>query len=279
MTSHARFPSLRRFGATPVLIALALATALPAVAEEETTNVRLRQVDVRRVLLAGEGGSAAGLFISRTAEDGGETVTRLQVLGSDHEEISLDDIALGETQSFQLEDGRWLDVTREEDSLLVDLDGKEIAVPLTAPPDDIAALGGDRDVRVFMMRNDDTPVGAGQFFLRGDDAAITFEESEDATWTDHDGNAVVRKGRVVIKTLGGDAGTDGDLRVLTLPAFPLSGLPVTDEQLEGLESLEGADPATRAKVLEALREILAGHSAIELETQVNPTRERRVEVR
>jgi hypothetical protein len=281
---------------------------------EEATDAQVRKVEVRKIVLAhGEGDDVAktGVFVKRIQDNGDAPNTFVQVLGSDSEAIDIDDLADGETRSFELGDGKWMDVTRVGEMLTLDVDGKEIQVPLN-PADNMMLAGlpglaglaglGDEHVEVMMMTGDDMPEhahGAHRMMFISDDGAVqelsgegnfewTSEHGEGVhglmfigedgemtqipmdgshQWTPDGNMAIAGTSRIIVKRIGHEGADGENVQVMALPAFPLHGLG-EHPNLDELDALKDADPEVRAKVLEALHEILGKHHAVQLDVDV-----------
>lgn len=296
-------------------LAAVLLLAAGAAVADEATDAQVRNVEVRKIVLAhGDGNSDAktGVFVKRIQENGDAPNTFVQVLGSDAEAINIDDLADGETRSFELGDGKWMDVTREGEMLNLNVDGKDIQVPLN-PADNmmlsglpgLAGLGslGGKHVEVMMMTGEDLPEhatsarhvmfvgedgsvreltgdakvswnaegadGAHGLMFIGEDGQMTqLPGGGNIEWTEDGDVTVGTMGKIIVKRIGHDGADGDDIQVMSLPAFPLHGLGA-HPNLEDLEALKGADPAVRAKVLEALHEILGKQHAVQLRVDVD----------
>ena len=269
-------------------LAAALILASGAAVADEATDAQVRNVEVRKIVVGhGDGADVAktGVFVSRIQTNGDDPVTSLQVLGSDAKAIEIDDIADGETRSFELGDGKWMDVTRDGEMLSLDLDGKEIQIPLNPAGHmslpGLAGLGalGEKHVEVMMLTADDLHAHGegphGMMFISEDGAMQhlsgegEFEWTEDGnTWTSDEGMAFGGMSKVIVKRIGHDGADGEDVQVMALPALAfgnMGGHPNLDE----LESLKDADPAVRAKVIEALHEILGKQHAVQLRVDVD----------
>ena len=287
-------------------LAAALILASGAAFADEATDATVRKVEVRKIVLGhGDGADAmkTGVFVSRIQTDGDDPVTSLQVLGSDAQAIEIDDIEDGETRSFELGDGKWMDVTRDGEMLRLDVDGKEIEIPLN--PGDHGMMSGlaglgTKECKIMMLTGDDLPEGAegghammfigedgnvqhpsgggnfeflaenageahGVMFIGEDGVPHQLPGDGNFEWTSDDGMAFGTMGKVIVKRIGHDG--DEDVQFMTLPGFPMQGL-AGHPNLEELEALKDADPAVRAKVLEALHEILGKQHAIQLHVEV-----------
>lgn len=268
---------LERF--SPFLAATLLLASSAAVADE-ATEAQVRNVDVRKIVVAGADADAprTGLFVSRVQTNGEEPVTQLQVLGSGAEAIELDDLLDGQTRSFELGDGRWADITRDGDLLRLEIDGEEIEVPMNPAANGLfpglAGLDAEQRVKVFMVAGDELGGAHEVMTFIGEDGSVQHPaHGEDFQWNEdggafhwrQDGDATIGS-RVVVKRIGGEDGADGEnVQVLAFPAMPLHGMLGGAPDFENLEALEGADPETRERVVAALKEILGGHHAVRID--------------
>lgn len=246
---------------------------------EEATDAQLRQVDVRKIVLAHDDATApkTGVFVKRIQTNGEDPTTLLQVLGSDAKAIELDDLADGETRTFELGDGKTMDVERDGELLRLDVDGEEIRIPLHpgghADLPGLAGLDGAKRFEVMMLTDAELHgAGAHGAFMAFTDADGNVQHPTrggDFAWTEDDGALTQSARKVIVKCLETDAGDDESVQVVALPAFPLAGLTHRAPDFESLESLQDADPEVRAKVIEALKEILAQHHAIQLSVTID----------
>jgi hypothetical protein len=175
----------------------------------------------------GSGGPAEKHTQIRLAVDREGTLERVTL-------VDLHDMAVGETRSLATENGRPVSVTRDETGFDVDVDGKTVRVEdrFSEIPD------GDGNVR-FEKR---VMIGDGE--EGGEPRTMIFHGSGDEP---QDVVVLRRSGP------GGDHAfafaTDG----AELPPLPF-GVEATIARLEQNAKFQELDAATRAKVLEALRE-------------------------
>ena len=253
-------------------LAASLLLAAGVASADDATEARVRNVDVRKIVVAGDGADAPhhGVFVSRVQTNGDDPVTQLQVLGSDAEAIAIDDLADGETRSIDLGDGRWADLTRDGEMLRLELDDQEIEIPLNPAANGmLPGLDGAKQVQVFMVAGDELHADDGAHGVMtfiGEDGSIQHPAMGEGFEWHEDGDAMIGS-RVVVKHLG-DGTDDENVRVMALPAFPLHGMLGGAQDLENLKALEGADPEVRERVLAALQEILGNHHAVTIDMDV-----------
>lgn len=183
------------------------------------------------VLLGGVAYAAAG-----AVDPGDEPRTKLRlILDRDgaKDRLKVDDLselAVGESRSYATEGGRTVVATRDAEGIELDLEGRKIRVH------DGAKIGGDGDVVGWRARRIEVEDEAG------DGKTMVVMSS------DHEAEGDVR----IVRRVGGGGGHafvfgDG-------PHGLPFGVEATIGRLEANARFQGLDAATRATVLEALRE-------------------------
>ena len=184
-------------------------------------------------------------LVSGAGADGAEAHRQTQIkLVVDRdgvaERVTLDDLhemTVGETRTLSSESGTPVLVTRDDEGFEVDVDGKKIRVQESFSGDAGEGEGETRIVRRKVI------VGEGD---EGEPSAFVFHSDGEG-----DGDVVFLR-----EFAGAGEGGDGFAwstggAELPLPPFGVEG---TIVRLEKSAKFQELDPATRAKVIEALRE-------------------------
>lgn len=263
------------------LAAALLLTAGAAVADD-ATDAQVRKVEVHKFMVAGEDADVpkTGVFVKRIQTNGGEPNTVLQVLGGDAEAIDLEDILDGETRSFEIGDGKWMDVTRDGDTLQLDIDGKEIEIPLNPAVNSflpgLPGLTGscDKQMKFVMLSGDelhDHHDGHHEMIFMGHDGVVQHLDADaDLQWTEDGTVSPGVLSKVLVKTVGADGEElTEDVRVMAMPAFSMHGLVGHQPDFASLDALKDADPEVREKVIAALKEILGQQHGVTLDVDVD----------
>lgn len=193
-----------------------------------------------------------------TAADGDSATAKVRhtqlKLVLDHdgegEQIELTDLhemEIGESRTLTTESGTPVVVTRDEQGFELDLDGKKIRVMdhFSGEPGEMnwttSGEGQTFTKRIVVQQDGDSEEGANVMILRhGGEGGETAGEGRDV---------------VVMRKIGGEAGQgfafstgDGEM-----PAIPVP-VEATIARLQASPKFQELDAATRAKVIEALRE-------------------------
>ncbi|MEM7248732.1 MAG: hypothetical protein AAF533_25605 [Acidobacteriota bacterium] len=264
---------MRKSLSTIAVLALSLGVVSTASAEEVHHEVDVRKVVVRH----GDGDAPAGraIMVRREQVNDATPTLGLELLnlaGGDGERLDLSDIDVGESRSFEVGDGRWMEITREENALAIAIDDEEtIRVPfgggdhghagmMTFVADDghvidLQSKLGDAHGNVFMFTTDEHAEGEPGAIMSKVITAfaphvnITADTIGGAgTWVDENGvEHALEPGSMEFAAFM--PGLPGGMFGL-----PMGG-PVNESCLADIESYQDADPAVQAKVLEVLQEL------------------------
>jgi hypothetical protein len=203
--------------AAGALAGVALADDAPA-PTTRSEDVRIHKVIVRE---SGDTAPVPGqsIFLKHRVVTGEEPTTDLTVIDATgaSEAFEVGDLAVGETRSVRTASGKSIDVTRTEGGMTLVVDGKTIALPDVTAMPEPGAEG--------------LPSGRHE----------------------------VRVMKVLASTGTAAEGAEGMEWHAAAPnaVFVGDAMDMASVDFDSLESLKDADPAVRAKVIEALHEILS----------------------
>jgi hypothetical protein len=208
---------------------------------------------------------AAGVDLAEASDEAAE-VRRSQIkLVLDHdgsaerlELANLHEMAVGESRSLATESGTPVVVTRDEQGFEIDLDGKKIRLMdhFSGGPEGGSWTSTDGTTqfhkRIIVHDGADAAEGGANVMILRNKVAVDENGAVITESADGDG------GRVVVMRRTPAGGGDAHAFAFTteggeLPALPLS-VEATIERLQASAKFQELDEATRARVLEALRE-------------------------